>query len=548
MVEREEPGMPIVTSRANPTSSPSSPDVENHLHSSSTLLSSSLRTYDDDREGWGGFPMAVSPQSDGSTPNLDDGSCKNKRATELRQIAPWNSVAAADDSCAHVSRESSSLDDHPSPGSSEAPSSSFSSYRTSAEGTGDNQELTRTMIQELKPPKNDDVHDVDEWEDDADIQNGDGSRGDREASQDGPPRTVFIPPPMAPYAQLYYRPGEDKMVALLIVGSGSSGSQQVTMASAALTADADATTTMSRKVKGDEDEAYRALAHQRRKHNKTNDLSVQGSVAYSHNMFTGTIGFTGGVNRDDGVENLEPELDGLEVSSGQHRRSSTFRKDISNDPDEVEDELTYSRSSASGLSTAFSMDTLANLSSANSYTSSSIPSTGRSINHSSSSSCSKGIHTSGGISSSDSESTVVMYNNASRCRRDPQEIVWMDEAWLADCDSRTAPSWNNDRLALLHHVASWRDGFAEGSEDVDLDLDDAMSGDSCGKLLLRSVAICKSKIKTSGGVMSHNPGGRNLSPKLSYASSSLSSPKSASLSSSSSVGFLSGKMYDYAKL
>jgi hypothetical protein len=152
------------------------------------------------------------------------------------------------------------------------------------------------------------------------------------------------------------------------------------------------------------------------------------------------------------------------------------------------------------------------------------------------------LRSAGGVSSSTSDSTVVFSNNASRCRREPQEIVWIDEAWLADCESRAAPSWNNDRLALLHHAASWRDGLAE---DVDFDFDDAMSGDSCGKLLLRSVAICKSKLK-SGGATSHHHGGRVLIPKPSYTSSSFSQ-KSSPLSASS-AGFLSGKVYDYAKL
>jgi hypothetical protein len=245
------------------------------------------------------------------------------------------------------------------------------------------------------------------------------------------------------------------------------------------------------------------------------------------------------------MSNYHPEVGSRELHGDASTRNSES-EDLTYSADDEDDELVYSRSS--GLSTAFSMETLANPSTA---TSSSIyfsPSESISSNYSisSPSPVSRSNRSHGANSDSDSDSTVIMYNNASRCRRDPQEVVWVDEAWLVACDSRNAPSWNNDRLSLLHHIASWRNGpaweYGSGMEDIDLD-EDVMS-DYCGKLLFRSVAICKSKMKSTVATGHH--GGRALSPKVSFASSS--SPKSSPSSSSSTTGFLSGKMYEYAKL
>jgi hypothetical protein len=195
------------------------------------------------------------------------------------------------------------------------------------------------------------------------------------------------------------------------------------------------------------------------------------------------------------------------------------------DVEDEDDELVYSKSS--GLSTAFSMETIVNPSTAHSRSSFGETDTS-SRNATNTSSDGGGSTDSGGDAGS--ESTVVMYNNASRCRRSPQEIIWMDEAWLYECES-VYGFRSSDRLALLHDVAS--------GDDLDACLydadDDAMS-DSCGRLLLmRSVALCKGKLKPSPGFVAS-------SPKRSGSGASSSAHKSTA------AGLLTGKLFEYTKL
>lgn len=82
-----------------------------------------------------------------------------------------------------------------------------------------------------------------------------------------------------------------------------------------------------------------------------------------------------------------------------------------------------------------------------------------------------------GSSSSSSSSSS---DDSSLFDSSPQEIVWMDEAWLFDTDH------GYDSLHLLHDMRS---------SDVDEEEEDT---GGCGKLLLHTVTMCKPKVLRDG--------------------------------------------------
>ena len=285
----------------------------------------------------------------------------------------------------------------------------------------------------------------------------------------GPPRTVIIPPPMAPYAQLCYNRAEDRMVTLMVgadhvvVRDKSGGTREGDGTSLYYLASPTPTLTTEPGVdlvSGDRTQEDRDVTHY------LPEVRAKRCEVTTHDTITDEC--SGGAEADD---EDDEDYDGAEA-------------------EDEDDELVYSKSS--GLSSAFSMETIVNPSTAHS----------RSSFGETDTSSRNEANTSSGSSGGDagSESTVVMYNNASRCRRSPQEIIWMDEAWLYECES-VYGFRSSDRLALLHDVAS--------GDDLDAYLydadDDAMS-DSCGKLLLmRSVALCKGKLKAAPGFVASSP-------------------------------------------
>jgi hypothetical protein len=336
---------------------------------------------------------------------------------------------------------------------------------------------------------------------DADVAREINAAGTGGTIDRGPPRTVVIPPPMAPYAQLCYNRAEDRMVTLMV------GADHVVV----------------RDKSGEKREGG------------GNSLHYLASPAPTPTMKPGVDSASGdGTQEDRDVTHFLPEVRTKRCDVSTHDDTitddgsgSAEADDEGGDDDDGaeaeddDDELVYSRSS--GLSTAFSMETIVNPSTAHSR--SSFGETDTSSRNATNTS-----RSSSGGGDAGSESTVVMYNNASRCRRSPQEIIWMDEAWLYECES-VYGFRSSDRLALLHDVAS--------GDDLDAYLydadDDAMS-DSCGKLLLmRSVALCKGKLKPTPGFVAS-------SPKRSASGASSSSHKSAA------AGFLSGKLFEYSKL
>lgn len=95
---------------------------------------------------------------------------------------------------------------------------------------------------------------------------------------------------------------------------------------------------------------------------------------------------------------------------------------------------------------------------------------------------STGWSTDSSNSSSDDESTDDCYSTS------PQEIVWMDRAWLFSEDD----SSNFSEIHLLHDCGTSDESDSAGST-------------RCGKKLLRSVVLCKLKSKQVGNATGWSP-------------------------------------------